>query len=113
MNRRKSDTRSSAHTIIALIMAAAIAAGGGVMHAIYKNKQVTVLREIDASERRIGEYQLDIQTFRMRMDERLNRFAMRQELAAANSPLCEIPHDIIEEIHPSRGERSVATAAVP
>jgi uncharacterized protein HemX len=114
MNRRKSEpepSRTPASVFVALILAAAIAAGGGVLHAFYKNRQVQVAREIDAAERRIGQYQLDIQTIRMRMDERLNRFAIRQELEDNGSTLRPIPVGLIEEVDPApRSPASVAAA---
>ena len=53
MNRRRTETRTSASTFFALFLAAAIAAGGGVLHAFYKNRQVQVSREIDAIDRRV------------------------------------------------------------
>jgi hypothetical protein len=113
MNRRKSEYRSPVNIYFAMMAAAAIAAGGGVLHAVYKNRQVQAHREIDATETRIGQYQLDIQTFRMRMDERLNRFAMRQELEAAGSSLRPIPIGVTEEVNPFPAQRGSVASAVP
>jgi hypothetical protein len=114
MNRRKSEPdtpRTPVCVFVALILAAAIAAGGGVLHAFYKNRQVQVSREIHASESRIGQYQLDTQTIRMRMDERLNRFAIRKELEDNGSTLRPIPAGLIEEVDPAlRSAASVAAA---
>jgi hypothetical protein len=109
MNRRKSDQPTPVSVIAALILAAATAAGGGVLHAVFKNRQVQAMREIDATERRIGQYQLDIQTYRMRMDERLNRYAMRQELELAGSSLRPIPLGVTEDVAGSQ-RASVAAA---
>jgi len=112
MNRRKSEHRTPVSIYFALIAAAAIASGGGVLHAVYKNRQVQALREIDATETRIGQYQLDILTYRMRMDERLNRFVMRQELEAAGSSLRPIPPGVTEEVNPFPTQRASVAAAV-
>jgi hypothetical protein len=111
MNRRKSETRTPGSVLFALIAAAGIAACGGVLHAYYKNRQVQTAREIDACERRIGQYQLDIETIRMRMDERLNRFAIRKDLESYGSSLRPIPIAAIERVTPAAAERgSVASA---
>jgi len=82
MNRLKSATRIPASIFLAPIIAAIIAASGGVIHAIYKNRQVQVNREIDAIERRIEQYQLDIRTTQMRSDFLLNRFVIRKQQLA-------------------------------
>lgn len=115
MNRRKADSESARTPVcifVALILAAAIAAGGGVLHAIYKNRQVQVARDIDAAERRIGQYQLETQTIRMRMDERLNRFTIRQELEQSGSTLRPIPIGLIEEVDPAPSSGTSVAAAV-
>lgn len=114
MNRRKSAQRTPLSSIIALIAAAAIAAAGGVLHAYYKNRQIQVAREIDAIERRVGQYQLDIQTTKMRSDQLLNRFAIRKQLEDSGSALRPIPIGIIEEIQPADPvQPGLATASVP
>jgi hypothetical protein len=98
MNRLKSATRIPASIFLAPIIAAIIAASGGVIHAIYKNRQVQVNREIDAIERRIEQYQLDIRTTQMRSDFLLNRFVIRKQLEDAGSSLRPIPLGLPEAI---------------
>ncbi len=113
MNRRKSQPRHSALVFIALILGAAIAAGGGMLHAYYKNRQVQVSREIDAIERRIGQYQLDIRTTQYRRDQLLHRFVLKENLLANSSRLRPIPLTAIEVIDPSAPRPPAAVASVP
>jgi hypothetical protein len=102
MNRLKSEASApSSIFIVALIAAAMIAAGGGVVHAIYKNHQVQVNRDIDAIELRIEQYQLDIRTTQMRTDNLLSRFVIRKQLEDAGSPLRPIPIGLSEDINPA------------
>ena len=67
MNRRRHETRTPFSVFFALILAAAIAAAGGVLHAFYKNRQVQITREIDAIDRHVVQCRLDIQTTEMPM----------------------------------------------
>ena len=106
MNRLKSATRIPTAIFPALIIAAIIVACGGVIHAIYKNRQVQVNRDIDAIERRIKQYQLEIRTTQMRSDFLLNRFVIRKQLEDAGSSLRPIPLGLPEAI------RSTPPAAV-
>jgi hypothetical protein len=112
MNRRRDEPRTPASVFVAVILAAAIIAGGGVLHAYYKNRQIQISREIDAIERRVEHSRLDIRTTEMRMDQLLNRFVIRQQLEENGSSLRPISLSVVEEIDsapPSR--RSVASAA--
>lgn len=100
MNRRRNVSGHSAHpvTIVAIGLAIAIAALGGIWQAWMKNRQIQLKREIDAVERRCGQHNLDIQTTIMRKDQLLNRFAIRQQLADLGSDLVPIPMGVTEEI---------------
>ncbi|KAB2642104.1 MAG: hypothetical protein DVB26_03685 [Verrucomicrobia bacterium] len=101
MNRLKSATHTPLSIFIALIGAAVIAAGGGVQHAMYKNRQVKIKREIEAIERRIEQYKLDIRTIQMRSETSLNRFAIRKQLEDTGSSLRAIPPGLAEEVNPA------------
>lgn len=110
MNRRRDEPKSSASMLVAVILTAAVAAGGGVLHAYYKNRQIQTSREIDAAERRIEQYRLEIRTTEMRMDELLNRFVIRKQLQENGSNLRPIQPSAVEEIDsPPPGRRSVAS----
>jgi len=112
MNRRRHQARISASIFFALFLAAGIVAGGGVLHAYYKNRQVQVSREIDAIERRVEQYRLDIRTTEMRMDQLLNRFVIRKQIEENGSALRPIPMGVVEEIDAVAFSRhSVASAA--
>ncbi len=110
MNRRRNEPRNSGFIIFALLLAAAIGATGGVLHVYYKNRQIQVAREIDAIDRRVEQYRLDIRTTEMRMDQLLNRFAIRKQLRDNGSSLRPISIAVVEEIDPAhKGDRSVAS----
>ncbi len=113
MNRRKSAPRHHASVFFAIFFGLAVAAAGGVLHAYYKNRQVQVAREIDAIERRISQYQLDIQTTQYRTDQLLNRFAIAERLKENSSSLRQITLGVIEEVDPASPARNSVAAAVP
>ena len=98
MNRQKSAPRTRISTYVALIGTGIIVAGGGVLHAVYKNCQIQVTREIDAVESRIVQCQLDIRITQMRSEDLLNRFTIQKQLIASGSPLRSIPVGLAEEV---------------
>ena len=112
MNRRRNETRTPASTFFALFLAAAIAAAGGVLHAFYKNCQVQISREIDATDRRVEQCRLDIRNTDMRMDNLLNRYVIRKQIEENGSSLRPIPLGVVEDIDATVASRhSVASAA--
>lgn len=112
MNRRKEPAKSHASTFFSLILGAAILAAGGVLHVYYKNRQIQVCREIDAIEKRVEHCRYDIRTTEMRMDQLLNRFAIRQQLEQNKSRLRPISVAVVEEVDPSKpSRRNIATAS--
>jgi hypothetical protein len=112
MNRRRNETRTHASVFCSVILAFVIVCLGGVLHAFYKNRQIQISREIDAIDRRVEQYRLDIRTTDMRMDMLLNRFAIRKQIEDSGSPLRPIPTDAIERIDPSiPNHHSVASAS--
>jgi hypothetical protein len=111
MNRRRNESRTSGFPILALIVAAIIITGGGVLHGFYKNSQVRITREIDAIERSIEHQRLEIRTTEMRMDQLLNRFVIRKQLEQNGSSLRPLSLAFVEEIDPApTNRRSVASA---
>ncbi len=113
MNRRRNESRTPAIVYIALFLAAAIAASGGVLHAYYKNRQVQVSREIDQIDRRVEQCRLDIRTTEMRMDQLLNRFAIRKQIEENGSSLRPIPTGVVEDIDAATLHRHNVASAVP
>lgn len=112
MNRRRNQPRTSAFPIFALLLGAAIIAGGGVLHGFYKNSQIKITRQIDAIERHMEHARLDIRTTEMRMDQLLNRFVIRKQLEDNGSSMRPISLAVVEEIAPApASRRSVASAA--
>ncbi|MEO5716320.1 MAG: hypothetical protein ABIT37_22765 [Luteolibacter sp.] len=113
MNRRRNESRPSMSIFFAVILAAVIVAGGGVLHAYYKNRQVTITREIDAIDRRVEQYRLDIRTTEMRMDQLLNRFVIRKQIEENGSTLRPIPMGAVEDIDPSNTNRHSVASTEP
>ena len=101
------------HCVASAVLVMVLSAAGGVLHAYYKNRQIQTAREIDAIERRIGQYQLDIQTTRYRTDQRLNRYAMAERLKENSSSLRPIPMLVVEEVDPVPPARNSVASAVP
>ncbi len=112
MNHRRHESRTPVSVFFSLFLAALIAAGGGVLHAYYKNRQVQISREIKVIDRRVGQYRLDIIATDVRMDRLLNRFAIRKQIEASGSSLRPIPVGVVEEIDAtSVSHHSVASIA--
>lgn len=113
MNRRRNETRTPVSVFCSVILAFVIICSGGVLHAFYKNRQIQISREIDAIDRRVEQYRLDIRTTDMRMDQLLNRFVIRKQIEDSGSPLRPIPTDAIEQVDPNISSRhSVASASI-
>lgn len=93
-----------------MILGATVAAGGGILYAYFKNRQIQTVREIDRIERRIEQHRLEIRTTEMRIDQALNRYVIREELAQQRSTLRAIPRGVVEEVK-STPARAVALAA--
>ena len=99
MNRRRTGGGGLGFGSVALLIAAAVVmAGAGVFHAYVKNRQIQVVREIEAAERRIDEHDLRIRTLQMMLDEQLNRYLLADRLREIASGLEEIPVGEIEEV---------------
>jgi hypothetical protein len=113
MNRRRNESRTPVSVFFALFLAAAIAAVGGVGHAICKNSQIKVSREIDAIDRRVEQYRLDIRTTDMRMDQLLNRFVIRKQIEESGSLLRPIPMGVVENVDPAITSRHSVASAQP
>ncbi len=98
--------------VFTVILAAVILAGGGVLYALYKNRQIQITREIDAVEKSIEHSKLEIRTMEMRMDQLLNRFAIRKQLEEHGTDLRPISVAVVEEVElEPKGGRSVASTS--
>ncbi|MCX6868398.1 MAG: hypothetical protein NTV46_19770 [Verrucomicrobia bacterium] len=113
MNRRRHESHTSGFPIFVLLFIAAIIAAGGALYVFYKNSQIKITREIDAIERRVEHYRLEIRTTEMRMEQLLNRYVIRKQLEANGSPLRPISIAIVEEIDPALPNRRSVASAVP
>lgn len=113
MNRRRDQPKTPASVIFSVILAFAIMAAGGVIHVLYKNRQIQTRREIDAIDRRVEHCRLEIRTTEMRMDQLLNRFVIRKQLEENGSNLRPISLAVVEEIDPAPPHRRSVASAVP
>jgi cell division protein FtsL len=113
MNRRRDQPKTPASVIFSVILAFAIMAAGGVIHVLYKNRQIQTRREIDAIDRRVEHCRLEIRTTEMRMDQLLNRFVIRKQLEENGSNLRPISLTNVEEIDPAPPQRRSVASAVP
>ena len=105
MNQKKiQKTDSNPLHMIALIVIGLLLATGGVGHAILKNRQVSVAREIDNAECRIEEANETMKMVQVKIDRKLNRHMIRADLANRDSQLVAIPSQDIEVV-------TVATAS--
>lgn len=98
MNRQKSAPRTRPSTYAAMILTGVIIAGGGMLHADYKYRQIKVTREIAAVENHIQQCQLDIGITQMHTANLLNCFTIQKQLNASGSSLRPIPTGVTEEV---------------
>ncbi len=112
MRRPQIAPRSLSMTYVAAAIAFCICVSGGLFHAYYKNRQRIVSRATAEIERNVEQCRLDIRISDMRMDQLLNRFAIRKQIEANGTTLRPIPMNRIEEIDAATLSRhSLATAA--
>ncbi|MGA0845197.1 MAG: hypothetical protein ACO3RV_01535 [Luteolibacter sp.] len=110
MNRRRDHHRPSGFIIASILLGISIIACGGVAYVYYKNEQVKTNRQIDAVERRVEHARLEISTLVMRMDQVLNRFALRETLIQNQSDLRPIHPNVVEDLDAAPSNRNVASA---
>ncbi|MDB6080463.1 MAG: hypothetical protein JWO82_4210 [Akkermansiaceae bacterium] len=113
MNRHRSAPKTPVSIFITLGVATLVATAGGAMHAVCKNHQVLVEREIDASERRMEQSRLDIQITEVRMDELLDRYELKERLRSNGSRMVALGHGDIVDITPASAVPSVASTDQP
>ena len=101
MNRRRSETqRSNLPLFLALALAALVAISGGAMHAIYRNGQIKLERQITDARKRIEGYRADIQLIQVRKERMLDRYEIRDQVVALKLPLVPVGHAQIETVRP-------------
>ena len=111
MNRRRNESRSSGFLIYAFLLGFAIISAGGVLRVYYRNRQICIERETEASHSRAEHDRFDIRNTEMRMEQLLNRFVIRKQLEANGSTLRPIAAAAVEELEPvPPGKRNVAAA---
>ncbi|MFC4991105.1 hypothetical protein [Rubritalea tangerina] len=99
MNQRRTQSNQS-HTIhiVMVIVIGMLLATGGVLHAVMKNRQVEVAREIDAAKSQIEEAEETMKMVQVKIDRKLNRHMIRAELASRGSELKQIPSQAVEVV---------------
>ncbi|MEK7951362.1 hypothetical protein [Luteolibacter soli] len=100
MNRLRSEPTTHISVFITLILAALVVIAGGIMHAVAKNSQVQVERQIDQAQKRIEQTKVQIRMVEVRTDKMLDRFEMKERLKQSASGLVSITPADIEEVRP-------------
>jgi len=84
-----------------------------VRYAYYKNCQIQVSREIDATDRRSEKCRLDIRTTEMRMDELASYFVIGKKIKENHSLLRPIPIGVVEDVDSTLSSRHSVASASP
>lgn len=101
MNRRRTaEIGSKLSAYLALILMAIAGTSGGVLHAIYRNDQVELEREISQTRERIEEHRQDIQMIEVRMERELDRYEIRHQLHLRGSSLVAVGHGVVQNVEP-------------
>ncbi len=104
MNAKRNIKKNfSLSELILLGLAAMILAGGGVMHAYAKNREVELARKIDAAKKEIEAYDEAVAMIHVKIDRKLDRCLMKEELAAQGSVLRPTHPSQIEPVRPNGG----------
>lgn len=99
--------------ITLLVIAAVVLMTAGVTHAWLKNSQVEVVREVDRTQRRIGDHEDSINSLQVKIDKKLNIYQLRDDLERKNSALEMLPVSAIEKIRPfTKDQTSDSSTAV-
>ena len=113
MNKRKTQKKSFRFPeVILLTLAAVLVTAGGVCHAVIKNNQVQVTRQIEDSHRRTDAHNNDAMTVQVQIDRKVNRFVIKESLESQNSTLGETEVSQIEIVS-SDDSGSVAVVYTP
>jgi cell division protein FtsL len=110
MNKhRNKDRRFSIVEMVLLAFAAPALMGGGFMHAWLKNSQVEVVKDIRKTELRISDHEGSINNLQVKIEQKLNIYQIRDDLARAGSQLVIAPASAVKKIHPfsSRGMNEI------
>jgi cell division protein FtsL len=114
MNKhRNKDRRFSVVEMVLLGFAAPALMGGGFIHAWLKNSQVEVVKDIRKAEQRISDHEGSINSLQVKIEQKLNIYQIRDDLARAGSELTEIPASSVKKISAfsSRGMNEIPETA--
>ncbi len=102
MNKKRSQAnQSNTLHIVMILVVAGLLSTGGVLHAVMKNRQIEVAREIDNAQGRIEASEENIKMVQVKIDRKLNRHMIRAELADRGSELVAIPSHAVEVVTPA------------
>lgn len=110
---RKNKKNFRASELIMVGMAILIVAGGGVMHAYAKNREVELARKIDAAKKEIETYHETVAMINVKIDRKLDRYLMKEELVAQGSDLRETDPRQFESIRPEMREEEIILTTNP
>lgn len=88
MNKHRTKQRKfSLVEMILLGLAAAVLIGGGITHALLKNEQITVQREIKRIDNKISDLKVSIEILGQEIDRELTPKKLRQCIAESKAKL--------------------------
>ncbi len=109
MNAKRKKKNFSLSELILLGLATVILAGGGVMHAYAKNREVELARKIDGAKKEIESYNEAVAMINVKIDRKLDRYLMKEQLLAQGSSLRPTDPGQIEPVRAQREEILITT----
>ncbi len=86
---------------------------GGVYHAVVKNQQIRVSRDIVSTQSMIDEHNEARKFVEIKIENRLNRHVLRNELREQGTDLCLIPIQAVEIVEPLSPDTSAIVGNRP
>lgn len=109
MNQRKKTKKNlnlRFSDLLTVAVAVLLLAVGGVYHAVVKNQQIRVSRDIVSAQTMINEHNEARKYVEIKIENRLNRHVLRNELREQGTDLCMIPVHAVEIVEPLEQDSS-------
>ncbi len=110
MNKKRKKTNFSLSELILLALAATILTVGGLMHVYAKNEEVKMARKIDAAKKEIEQYEEHVLMVNVKIDRRLDRYQLKEDLLAQGSTLRETDPSQFVYVEPEKDGMIEASA---
>jgi len=101
-NKRRTQKKNlNVSEVILLVVAAVLVATGGIWHAVIKNEQVEVTRQIEASRKRTALHRNEATSIKVQMGRKVDRYVIKNALQDQQSTMREMPIGVIEVVTPN------------